>query len=275
MKVIRQLREGNEAAVSVFSQSQLEKASILNHRGQFSEPQGGRVHKMLVFNCPCINIFVSVSVSGTRNAFTMIQGKNQYVLLGGFSHPIPAALCLQVGQSLWARAVGSVSSLVWDTFSKGFGATASGHPGLETWLGLLDQVLNQTLAHGFLGSEPAGPTFNYPANPCVIAQEVFSWSFLKFFLNLIYLYMHAKLFSHVWLFATLWTVARQAPLSMGFPRQEYWSGLPCPPPGDLPNPGTEPLSPAAPELQADSLPLSHRGSPYVYISMFSRGWSIY
>ena len=46
-------------------------------------------------------------------------------------------------------------------------------------------------------------------------------------------------FSHVWLFATLWTIARQAPLSMGFCRQEYWSGLPCPPLGDLPNPGIE------------------------------------
>ena len=44
-------------------------------------------------------------------------------------------------------------------------------------------------------------------------------------------------------FATPWTVAYQAPLSMGFPRQEYWSGLPCPPPGDLPNPGVKPMSP--------------------------------
>ena len=43
--------------------------------------------------------------------------------------------------------------------------------------------------------------------------------------------------SCVWLFSTLWTAAHQAPLSMGFSRQEYWSGLPCPPPGDLPNPG--------------------------------------
>ena len=42
--------------------------------------------------------------------------------------------------------------------------------------------------------------------------------------------------------ATLWTVARQAPLSMGFSRQEYWSGLPCPPPGDLPDLGIEPVS---------------------------------
>ena len=47
-------------------------------------------------------------------------------------------------------------------------------------------------------------------------------------------------FSCVLLFATLWTVARQAPLSMGFSRQEQWSELPCPPPGDLPDPGVEP-----------------------------------
>ena len=54
-------------------------------------------------------------------------------------------------------------------------------------------------------------------------------------------------FSHVQLFVTPWTVACQAPLSMGFSKQEYWSGLPCPPAGDLPNPGTEPeplMSPA-------------------------------
>ena len=49
-------------------------------------------------------------------------------------------------------------------------------------------------------------------------------------------------FSHVRLFATLWTAAHEAPLSMGFSRQEYWSWLPCPPPGDLPDPGIEPKS---------------------------------
>ena len=53
------------------------------------------------------------------------------------------------------------------------------------------------------------------------------------------------------LFANAGTVACKTPLSMGFCRQEYWSGLPCPPPGDLPDLGTEPGSPA---LQADSLP---------------------
>ena len=50
--------------------------------------------------------------------------------------------------------------------------------------------------------------------------------------------------SCVRLFATLWTVAHEAPLSMGFLRQEYWSGLPFPTPGDLPDPGIEPMSPA-------------------------------
>ena len=59
-----------------------------------------------------------------------------------------------------------------------------------------------------------------------------------------------KSLSRVQLFATPWTVAHQAPLSMGFSRQEYWSGLPFPSPGDLPDPGIEPRSPA---LQADSL----------------------
>ena len=54
--------------------------------------------------------------------------------------------------------------------------------------------------------------------------------------------------SHVRLFATPGTVARQAPLSMGFSRQEYWSGLPFPPPEDLPDPGIEPVSLASPAL---------------------------
>ena len=60
-----------------------------------------------------------------------------------------------------------------------------------------------------------------------------------------------KWLSRVRLFAITWTVSYQAPPSMGFPRQEYWSGLPFPSPGDLSNPGIEPESPA---LQADALP---------------------
>ena len=68
-------------------------------------------------------------------------------------------------------------------------------------------------------------------------------------------------FSWVQLFATASTVASQVPLSMGFSRQEYWKELPFPPPGDLPDPGMEPVSPVSPALQVDSLPLSHWGSP--------------
>ena len=62
--------------------------------------------------------------------------------------------------------------------------------------------------------------------------------------------MKVKSLSHARLCATPWTVAHQAPLSMGFSRQEYWSGLPFPSPGDLPEPGIKPRSPA---LQADAL----------------------
>ena len=57
--------------------------------------------------------------------------------------------------------------------------------------------------------------------------------------------VHPSHFSCAWFFVTLWTAAHQALLSMGFSRQEYWSGLPCPPPGDLPHPRTEPESPAS------------------------------
>ena len=56
--------------------------------------------------------------------------------------------------------------------------------------------------------------------------------------------MHAKWLSHVQFFATLWTTACQAPLYIGFSRQEYWHGLPFPSPGDLPDSGIKPMSPA-------------------------------
>ena len=61
--------------------------------------------------------------------------------------------------------------------------------------------------------------------------------------------------------ATLWTVACQAPLFMGFPRQEYWSGVPFPSPGDLPNPGTEPTSLASPALAGGFLTTAPPGKP--------------
>ena len=100
--------------------------------------------------------------------------------------------------------------------------------------------------------------------------------------------VYASSLSGVWFFVTPWTVALQASLSMGFSRQEYWSGLPWPTSGDLPNPGIESTSPSlwkdslpsetpgklkntgdpgiepgSPAVQADSLPLSCRGRPQV------------
>ena len=71
-----------------------------------------------------------------------------------------------------------------------------------------------------------------------------------------------SLLSRVWLFAIPWTVAHQAPLSMGFSRQEYWSGLPFPSPEYLSNPGIEPGSSA---LKADSLPFELQGRPTNYL----------
>ena len=68
-------------------------------------------------------------------------------------------------------------------------------------------------------------------------------------------------FGRVRFYVTLWTVAWQAPLSMGFCRQENWSGWPCPPPSDLPHPGIRPISPASPRLHAGSIPTESPGKP--------------
>ena len=73
-------------------------------------------------------------------------------------------------------------------------------------------------------------------------------------------YEPVKLLSRVRLFATLWTVARQAPLSMEFSRQEYWSGLPCLPPWDLSNPGIKRMYSA---FQAYFLPSESSGKPLI------------
>ena len=79
---------------------------------------------------------------------------------------------------------------------------------------------------------------------------------------------HACVLSRVRLFATPWTVALQAPLSMGFSRQEYWSGLPFPSPGYLPDPGIEPGSLA---LQAQSLPSEPQGKPNMWKAVDGSG----
>ena len=76
-------------------------------------------------------------------------------------------------------------------------------------------------------------------------------------------------FSRVRRFVTPWTVAHQAPLSMGFSRQEYWSGLPCPPPGDLPEPGITFLPKPSAALQSDALCLTPREAAFTQTETFN------
>ena len=81
--------------------------------------------------------------------------------------------------------------------------------------------------------------------------------------------MHAwvlSFFCHVRLFETLWTMAHQAPLSRGISRQEYWSGLPCPPPRDLPDPGMGPNLLYLLNWQASCLSIVPPGKPHIYIT---------
>ena len=75
------------------------------------------------------------------------------------------------------------------------------------------------------------------------------------------------------LLETLWTVAHQAPLSLGLSRQEYWSGLPLPPPGDLPNPGIKPASPVSSALQAVSLLTRNKNSRTSLAVQWLRPWA--
>ena len=106
--------------------------------------------------------------------------------------------------------------------------------------------------------------FIFALLPCFLCVCVFfvalSLLIAFFCIELIssHLKVKVKLLSHVRLFATQWTVAYQAPPSMGFSRQECWSGLPFPSPGDLPTPG---IKPGFPSLQADALPSELPGKP--------------
>ena len=79
-------------------------------------------------------------------------------------------------------------------------------------------------------------------------QKLFSSLLFFFFFALFHMLCVKSLQCHVWLFATLWPIACQVPLSMGFSRQENWSGLLCPPPGNLPNPGLKPACLMSPTL---------------------------
>ena len=75
--------------------------------------------------------------------------------------------------------------------------------------------------------------------------------------------MPVKSLSHVQLSATPWTAAHQAPLSMGFSRQEYWSGVPCPPPGDLPDLKIELVSLMSPALAGEFFTTEQPGKPQI------------
>ena len=94
-----------------------------------------------------------------------------------------------------------------------------------------------TLCDPIDGSPPGSPI------PGILQAKTLQWVAISFS-NAWKWKVKVKSLSRVRLLATPWTVAHQAPLSMGFPRQEYWSGLPRPSPGDLPDPGIEPTSPA-------------------------------
>ena len=108
-------------------------------------------------------------------------------------------------------------------------------------------------------------SLSFPICCHVLSQTIFLLLFgVSFSVHLCFwsLVQHwsVKLLSRVWLFAIPWTGAYQAPPSMEFSRQEYWSGFPFPSPGDLPDPGIEPRSPA---LQADALLSELLGKPKV------------
>ena len=85
---------------------------------------------------------------------------------------------------------------------------------------------------------------------CYIVKQKKDYKVANILFTILYIKITSVLshFSHVELFATPRTIAQQAPLSMGFSKQEYWSALPCPPPGDLPNPGIKPVSLMSPAL---------------------------
>ena len=104
---------------------------------------------------------------------------------------------------------------------------------------------------------------NHHEKPCKSGLAPTLQRHLNIYLNNDYfIKAKAKSLSRVRFFATPWTVAHQAPPSMEFSRQEYWSGVPFPSPGDLPDPGIEPGSPA---LQADALPSEPPGNPIYFI----------
>ena len=109
-------------------------------------------------------------------------------------------------------------------------------------------------------------TVVYSYDFCVCCYYKWGFLFCIYTYRYTYICMHAQSLSYVWLFGTSWTVAHRAPLSMGFPRQEYWSGLPFPFPGDLHDPRIEPTSFASSALAGGFFTTEPPGKPiYVYL----------
>ena len=111
-----------------------------------------------------------------------------------------------------------------------------------------------------MSSLPTNPPKAFFISVSVSVLSISFWLFSWISISPLLLFTCSCVLSHIQLFAAPWTVACQAPLSMGLPRQEYWSGFPSP--GDLPDPGIKHTSPA---FQAGSLPLSHQGSPHLFL----------
>ena len=118
------------------------------------------------------------------------------------------------------------------------------------------------------------PSFSFPSSPYSFIEEIRSFILLTFlhfgvgcFLVCVCVCACAKLLQPCSSLQTPWTIAHQAPLSMGFSRQEHWSGLPCPPPGDLPNPGIEPTSLRLLHGRQILYCLNHQGSPSLHTNI--------
>ena len=115
-----------------------------------------------------------------------------------------------------------------------------------------------------LGLQPGGLTYKFSMCQASTIAWANSLKSVSLFISLWACML--SLFSCVQLFATLWTVAHQAPLPMRLSRQEYWSGLPCPPPENLPCPGIEPASLMSPAQAGKFFTTSATWEAYIYIS---------
>ena len=119
-------------------------------------------------------------------------------------------------------------------------------------LGRLQSTRLQRVEHNWVTEHPHSTYSYYKFLAIFPLLYIHPWAYLTpNSLDRLWVWL-LSCFSLVWLFATLWTVASQAPLSMGRSKQEYWNRLPYPSPVDLPHPGIEPVSPGSPALQADS-----------------------